>query len=624
MSLHLDKIEINRFRGIEQYSINSFGNWSSITGPNSSNKSTIINAISLLGSYKMHDISDIPSWYDLNIVNPREVPIKVKYLFRLNESFDKLISDSRIKETLVSLYEERLKRTSEDYKVHLEAALRSLRNDGPLSQLLNKALYEAIRREFEFKPQYEPYKPLFYSNGRFKMPDDIFKDVKFLEINLEMSLSDGPEYRFSLLDEGENPIIDNEVFYHWLKYQNAIDDKGSLAFVIGAVFIKSIINSQAQEDDVTFPPTVLAFDGSNIRQYIEYCLIHHPDIFKNIGSNFKKLFGQTMQVKKASIADHLEENEILIRFGGDGDWFPINKLSDGMLRLLRLLLQLASSKKGDILVIDEPELHLHPGAAKSFRELLVERKYEIQIIVATHSPIFIDPSIADVIILNRNVNNMIVPQILESKEIDLALSELGATGLDALLYDVIIWVEGPSDKIYIEKWLNLLLNENDATIRSQIGILPYGGKSILMHLKIEDIKLINRKSIFIIDSDKKSEDDEIDPGTSNFISNCHKNDIPYWLTERRAIENYIPINILERKLNISPGILQITKYDNVCESLKRVGRNNIGKVELAKKIASEMTIQNIKEDQEFYEEIQKNIIGHVLKIPFLIMPSETK
>jgi len=148
MSLHLDKIEINRFRGIEQYSINSFGNWSSITGPNSSNKSTIINAISLLGSYKMHDISDIPSWYDLNIVNPREVPIKVKYLFRLNESFDKLISDSRIKETLVSLYEERLKRTSEDYKVHLEAALRSLRNDGPLSQLIkeDQEFYEEIQK----------------------------------------------------------------------------------------------------------------------------------------------------------------------------------------------------------------------------------------------------------------------------------------------------------------------------------------------------------------------------------------------------------------------------------------------------------------------------------------------
>jgi len=130
MSLHLDKIEINRFRGIEQYSINSFGNWSSITGPNSSNKSTII-----------------PSWYDLNIVNPR-VPIKVKYLFRLNESFDKLISDSRIKETLVSLYEELLKRTSEDYKVHLEAALRSLRNDGPLSQLIkeDQEFYEEIQK----------------------------------------------------------------------------------------------------------------------------------------------------------------------------------------------------------------------------------------------------------------------------------------------------------------------------------------------------------------------------------------------------------------------------------------------------------------------------------------------
>ncbi|MCX9029492.1 MAG: AAA family ATPase [Candidatus Methanoperedens sp.] len=612
----MDKIEINRFRGIEEYTIKSFGNWSSITGPNSSNKSTIINAISLLGSYRMHDISDIPSWYDLNLVNPREIPIKVKYLFRLNESFDKLVSDSRIKETLVSLYEEQLNRTIEDYKAHLEAALRSLRNDGPLSQLLNKALYEAIRREFEFKSQYEPYKPLFYSDGRFKMPDEIFEDVKFLEINLEMSLSDGPEYKFSFLDERENTIIDDEVFYHWLKYQNAIDDKISLAFVIGAVFIKSIINSQPQEDEATFPPTILASDGSNIKKYIEYSLTHHPNIFTNIGDNFKKLFGHTMQVKKASIANHIEENEILIRFGGDGDWFPIDKLSDGMLRLLRLFLQLATSKKGDILVIDEPELHLHPGAAKSLREILVGRKSEIQIIVATHSPIFLDSSVADVIILNQNIKNSIVPKILESKEIDLALSELGSTGLDALLYDVIIWVEGPSDKIYLEKWLNLLLNENEITISSQIGILPYGGKSLLMHLKIEEIKLINRKSIFIIDSDKKSENEEIDPDTRNFISICNKNNINYWLTERRAIENYIPLNILERKLNINPGIMKITRFDDVFESLKKIGRNNIGKVELAKIIASGMTNQKIRDDIEFYEEIQKNIVQKIVKYHF--------
>lgn len=118
MSLHLDKIEINRFRGIEEYTIKSFGNWSSITGPNSSNKSTIVNAISLLGSNRMHDLSDIPSWYDPNQVNPREVPIKVKYLFRLNESFDKMISDRQFR------ISKKIKNSMKRYKKKIEPLLK--------------------------------------------------------------------------------------------------------------------------------------------------------------------------------------------------------------------------------------------------------------------------------------------------------------------------------------------------------------------------------------------------------------------------------------------------------------------------------------------------------------------
>ncbi len=45
-----------------------------------------------------------------------------------------------------------------------------------------------------------------------KMPEDIFKDVRFLEIDLELSLSDGPAYKFFLLDDTiGDQIMEDEI-----------------------------------------------------------------------------------------------------------------------------------------------------------------------------------------------------------------------------------------------------------------------------------------------------------------------------------------------------------------------------------------------------------------------------
>ena len=102
---HLEKIEIKRFRGIKEYTIDNFKGWTSITGPNSTGKSSIISGISFLGSNSMPDVSDIPSGFKPTDGDPLKVPIEITYFFRLNKKFNELISDSRIVETLIQMYD---------------------------------------------------------------------------------------------------------------------------------------------------------------------------------------------------------------------------------------------------------------------------------------------------------------------------------------------------------------------------------------------------------------------------------------------------------------------------------------------------------------------------------------
>jgi predicted ATP-dependent endonuclease of OLD family len=62
---------------------------------------------------------------------------------------------------------------------------------------------------------------------------------------------------------------------------------------------------------------------------------------------------------------------------------------DGVSSLLKMCALLLEGEQGDIIVIDEPELSLHPQAQKSLCELISEYSSNLQIIVISHSPYFI-------------------------------------------------------------------------------------------------------------------------------------------------------------------------------------------------------------------------------------------
>jgi predicted ATPase len=142
-------------------------------------------------------------------------------------------------------------------------------------------------------------------------------------------------------------------------------------------------------------------------------------------------------------------------------------MGEGLVSLFFIVDSLYDSKEGDIIAIDEPELSLHPHYQKRLREVFCDFSKNRQIILATHSPHFIDweaiASGAAIIRARQRDNSSIICELSREtkKEIKKLLGDLNnphVLGLEAsevfFLEDKVILVEGQEDVVFFPKILN--------------------------------------------------------------------------------------------------------------------------------------------------------------------------
>jgi predicted ATPase len=101
-----------------------------------------------------------------------------------------------------------------------------------------------------------------------------------------------------------------------------------------------------------------------------------------------------------------EYDRLLLRWRerGSDRVFGVSQASDGMLRIMALvaLLQQPEESLPDVLIIDEPELGLHPYAIEVLASLLQSASQHVQVIVATQSVSLIDRfEPHDVVVVDR-------------------------------------------------------------------------------------------------------------------------------------------------------------------------------------------------------------------------------
>jgi len=97
------------------------------------------------------------------------------------------------------------------------------------------------------------------------------------------------------------------------------------------------------------------------------------------------------------------------RMVGRGDYiFGPSQLSDGSLRIMALatLLSLPPNRLPNMMILDEPELGLHPAAEQVIAGLIKNASMTAQILISTQSASFIDHFSADDVIVVEHENGM--------------------------------------------------------------------------------------------------------------------------------------------------------------------------------------------------------------------------
>ena len=77
-------------------------------------------------------------------------------------------------------------------------------------------------------------------------------------------------------------------------------------------------------------------------------------------------------------------SNLMYGFKTNNAWFKWNELSDGTRRIVWIVLNVLG--KGNVVLLEEPELGIHPHQLQLLMQFLKEQSAEKQIIITTHSP----------------------------------------------------------------------------------------------------------------------------------------------------------------------------------------------------------------------------------------------
>jgi putative ATP-dependent endonuclease of the OLD family len=115
------------------------------------------------------------------------------------------------------------------------------------------------------------------------------------------------------------------------------------------------------------------------------------------------------------------------------------------LALMRHASEIGSKGKSFVIAIEEPESHLHPTAIRALRRVIDELAQKYQVVITTHSPLFVDRlNVRSNIVVNKN-------RAVPAKSIDEIRSILGVRASDNLKHaELVLVVEGDEDKIAIQ------------------------------------------------------------------------------------------------------------------------------------------------------------------------------
>ncbi len=107
--------------------------------------------------------------------------------------------------------------------------------------------------------------------------------------------------------------------------------------------------------------------------------------------------GLIEEFKVNSISEQRQEYEVKVRVKGSKDWVDLPDVGFGISQVLPVLVQCFYAPPGSIILMEQPEIHLHPNAQSALADVMIDvinskengADRNIQLIIETHSEHFL-------------------------------------------------------------------------------------------------------------------------------------------------------------------------------------------------------------------------------------------
>lgn len=277
---------------------------------------------------------------------------------------------------------------------------------------------------------------------------------------------------------------------------------------------------------------------------------------------------------------------------------------------------------GFVFAFEELENNLHPALQRRLLSYIAEQSLnnDFPVFLTTHSSVAIDMfskrDDAQIVHVTHNGRSAAAKRITTYVESAGILDDLDLRASDLLQSNGIIWVEGPSDRIYLNKWIELV---SGGTLAEGIHYqcVFYGGR-LLSHLSADSpdvdydgipLLTINRNAAIVIDSDKRNIHDKLNETKRRILYEFESFSGFSWVTSGREIENYTADSLLKKWLPTSIKFKrQKNKFNSFFAHLNLLqsglGEKYEGKKPLlAEQLMKLISIDDIRSDHDLYEQV---------------------
>jgi predicted ATP-dependent endonuclease of OLD family len=491
--MKLEAVNIKNFRSIQEVTLEECGGFNVIVGKNNAGKSNILRVINIFfESLKNGEILV----FDLSIGKPIdfhqqliETPIEITMFFQLSLHE----SNSLIEKDFQNIYD----------IFYPEISLNDLDLELSIAVLFEVQTYmiEIAEEEFVSEVFGCVTKIQLYKSGYSTIQENTISHTIF-----EVDPKEINRIIYSEVAE-DQPFVPEHIL-------NLIKQIGEI----------NVLYLTERREPIGRGEAAQLFKIKNTRKGI--------DSFNAIKEIVTDLLGVNLEVftSTQSSTDQSIEAEI------DIDKFIVEANGAGILEALRLILDYELNQP-DILLIEEPEIHLHPALETIIMRYLKSIGNNCQIFITTHSTNFLDTAeMKNVYLVSRKgYNGSTSIQLINGQEAEESIPrELGIRLSSLFMYDRLVFVEGESDVNVIREWASICgINLAQASV----GFVSMGGvRNFTYYATTNTIEFLRKRRVlvfFMLDHDELGEDE------IKKLNDQIKDKGQLKVLKKRELENYL-------------------------------------------------------------------------------------